>query len=186
MTALWTTRSSLVLSLHLAGSFTGSLILSTVQRLPFSSLLSIVNFSTAWLKFDCSIRLLFGTERPLDEAIAELIAANRLRRNEVFIITKPAPANHGRGLVLSTLRRSLALLQTTYVDCLMLHHTDEESEEDFKDVWRQMEEAVDLGLARSLGLRADSLSWESSQNIAGLCNGCTFFFEAGRKQQSRC
>jgi len=129
---------------------------------------------------------IYGTERPLGEAIAELIAANRLRRDEVFIITKPAPANHGRGLVLSTLRRSLALLQTTYVDCLMLHHTDEESEEDFKDVWRQMEEAVDLGLARSLGLRADSLSWESSQNIAGLCNGCTFFFEAGRKQQSRC
>ena len=184
MTALWTTRSSLVLSLHLAGSFTGSLILSTVQRLPFSSLLSIVNFSTAWLKFDCSIRLLFMGQRGhwvmrWQSSLLQIASAE-------MRFTKPAPANHGRGLVLSTLRRSLALLQTTYVDCLMLHHTDEESEEDFKDVWRQMEEAVDLGLARSLGLRADSLSWESSQNIAGLCNGCTFFFEAGRKQQSRC
>lgn len=57
----------------------------------------------------------------------------------------------------------------------MVHHTDEESRESLELSWRAMEEAVDSGQARRLGLRADPLYWDIAGNVAGIGESCAFY-----------
>ena len=113
-----------------------------------------------------------------------LVLAGKLRREEVFIIAKPPPTCPGKNLtssaVAASLQKSLQQLRTSYVDCLMVHHSHEETEENFKSMWRQMEALVDEGRALSLGLRGDWLHWASPNNTAGLCPKCKFFLHEAR------
>merc|ERR1711879_617880 len=59
---------------------------------------------------------------------------------------------------------SLQRLGVTYVDALLMHHAEEESAQSFAEQWSQMEQAVENGKARWLGLAAasDPLDWSKS------------------------
>ena len=87
------------------------------------------------LKVGCRLfdtAYIYGSEAPLGEALERAQREGWLTRQDVFIITKPPTEScdsfhlpDSATWVQAALTASLARLRTTYVDCLMLHHTDE-------------------------------------------------------------
>jgi len=140
----------------------------------------------------------YGSEAPLGEALV----ASGIPRDHFFIIAKPPQQircpecewhewyeTHedcikqnlsdnckleSAWTVHSAFNETLKRLRTDFVDVLMVHHTDEESEHSFKAQWHAMEELMELGKVRYLGLRGDPLYWEPVGNVAGLCIACEF------------
>ena len=66
----------------------------------------------------------------------------------MFVTTKCPPGNAGQGV--ETLRRSLDLLQTDYVDLWLIHWPGDGSAN--VDLWRELVEAREAGLAREIGV----------------------------------
>jgi diketogulonate reductase-like aldo/keto reductase len=86
----------------------------------------------------------YGNESQVGRALAE----SGVPRNEVFLTTKCPP--HRSGQELATLRDSLDLLQTDYVDLWLIHWPGKRSTS--RDMWRAFAEAQDSGLAREIGV----------------------------------
>ncbi|CAL5016726.1 unnamed protein product [Urochloa decumbens] len=111
--------------------------------------------------------LMYGTERPLGEAVAE--AARRglvASREELFVTSKLWCTQCHPDLVLPALRQTLQNLQMEYVDLYLIHwpvcmkpgpitwpaRREDAVPFDFEGVWRAMEECHRLGLARAIGV----------------------------------
>nr|QLI61987.1 aldehyde reductase 4 [Streltzoviella insularis] len=84
-------------------------------------------------------------------------------RDNVFIVTKLASTEQRR--VIPALRDSLARLNTSYVDLYLIHNpvafTPDHSAYDiidYLDTWKSMEEAKELGLAKSIGISNFNIS----------------------------
>ena len=86
----------------------------------------------------------YGNEGQVGQALAD----SGVRREEVFVTTKCPPRNAGREL--DTLKQSLDLLQTEYVDLWLIHWPGDGSSN--SDVWRAFGEAREAGLAREIGV----------------------------------
>ncbi len=108
---------------------------------------------------DCGYRFfdtasLYETERSLGNALRK----STIERSEVIIETKLWIDEMGRQNVFDAFDRSLNRLQTDYVDIYMIHWPRQTGadDEDWKaldiETWRAMEELVDKGLVRRLGL----------------------------------
>ena len=128
----------------------------------------------------------YRTEKEVGEAMQEVFKAEKIRREEVFVITKLWNTNHRPERVRPAFEASLKKLQVDYVDLYLIHTPfafrpgDEQDPRDASgkvmydkavtllDTWRAMEGLVDEGKCKAIGL--SDVSLEQVKEI----------FEAGR------
>ncbi|XP_025086951.1 aldose reductase-like [Pomacea canaliculata] len=119
------------------------------------------HIDTAWV---------YDTEDEIGQAIADKIEEGAIKREDLFITTKIWDNYHSRERVKLNVERSLARLQTTYVDMVLVHWPTsfKDGDDNFpkdengkiiysthdivEDIWRGMEDCVDAGLTRNIGL----------------------------------
>ncbi|GJX96995.1 D-galacturonate reductase-like protein [Tanacetum coccineum] len=110
---------------------------------------------------------LYGSEEPLGLAITEALRLGLIAsRDELFITTKLWCNATQRHLVLPAIKKSLSELRLEYVDLYLIHGPLRLTQEvfqmpipkdsifhiDIKTVWEAMEECVNLGLTKAIGV----------------------------------
>ncbi|XP_037795151.1 LOW QUALITY PROTEIN: aldo-keto reductase family 1 member B1-like [Penaeus monodon] len=123
--------------------------------------------SCGYRHLDCA--LIYGNEPEVGEAIKAKIADGTVKREDLFITSKLWNTYHKKSLVIPTLKESLTNLGLDYLDLYLIHWpmgykeggekfpTDENgktlySDVDYIETWPAMEEAVEAGLVRSIGV----------------------------------
>ncbi|CAH1975325.1 unnamed protein product [Acanthoscelides obtectus] len=123
--------------------------------------------SIGYRHIDCA--WLYGNEKEIGEGIREKLNDGTVKREDLFIVTKLWNTFHEREKVVPACRESLKNFGLDYVDLYLVHwpcaqkHTGKidfnlpfkdavNINYDFVDTWRGMEECVNLGLAKSVGL----------------------------------
>ncbi|KAJ9598308.1 hypothetical protein L9F63_010986, partial [Diploptera punctata] len=118
------------------------------------------HFDTAWY---------YKNEKEVGAAIRAKIAEGVIKREDVFVTTKLWSSHHRPDMVVDTCKRSLANLGLEYVDLYLIHwpfafkegddgvpKDDKDkvifSKVDYVDTWKAMENCVDIGLTKSIGL----------------------------------
>ncbi|CAN8009310.1 unnamed protein product, partial [Ixodes pacificus] len=107
-------------------------------------------------------------EAAIGNALRKLISSGRVKREELFIVTKLPRGGNRREKVKKCLLASLKKLQVNFVDLYLIHfpvHSLSEEMEsglaqehkqadqtDILDTWKGMEDAANQGLTRSIGL----------------------------------
>lgn len=86
----------------------------------------------------------YQNERSVGKAIAE----SGIPRNEIWVTTKLWPNEYGRGETAAAIDKMLARLATDHIDLLLLH----QQFGDYMGAWADMEDAVDAGKVRAIGL----------------------------------
>lgn len=100
----------------------------------------------------------YDTEAELGEAVRVAVAEKTVTRDEIFITTKLWNTRHRKRQVLKSLQESLHQLGLEYVDLYLMHWPiglDDDytpTNTDFMETWRAMEDAVEAGYAKSIGL----------------------------------
>jgi 2,5-diketo-D-gluconate reductase B len=84
--------------------------------------------------------------------VGRAIAASGLKRNEVFVTTKVAPAHLGPGQVLPHVKASLSRLGMDKVDLLLVHWPAANNEYDIVDYMAQFVAAQAAGLSTHIGV----------------------------------
>lgn len=110
---------------------------------------------------------IYGSEQPLGEAVAEALRLGLVKsRDELHITTKLWCSFAHRDKVVSGIKTSLKTLQLEYVDLYLIHwpltFTQDVSQApvpkecivsfDTKSVWEGMEECLNLGLTKAIGV----------------------------------
>eukprot|EP01018_Ginkgo_biloba_P024800 Gb_06778 [translate_table: standard] len=107
---------------------------------------------------------IYGSEHALGEALNEAFQSGVVKRDEVFVNSKLWNDAHDDPV--SALKTSLEKLQLEYLDLYLIHwpvklrkeaNPVQPKEEDFlpldiKSTWRGMEQCVELGLTKAIGL----------------------------------
>lgn len=110
-------------------------------------------------------------ENAIGNALKDVLAANNVSRNELFITTKVWSNHHTQALALQSVRDSLSKLNLDYLDLVLVHwpmsfrsgveYIPKENNtiiggdpktENFELAYKGLEEAVELGLVRSIGV----------------------------------
>lgn len=86
----------------------------------------------------------YGNERGVGRAVRE----SGIPRDEVWITSKLWPCEYGRGTTKAAIDRMLVRLGTDHLDLLLLH----QQFGDYLGAWTDMEDAVNAGTVRSIGL----------------------------------
>ncbi|CAH2052009.1 unnamed protein product, partial [Iphiclides podalirius] len=100
----------------------------------------------------------YGNEQEIGEAIENKIGQGTVKREDLFITTKLWNDKHAEKDVIPALKESLERLKLDYVDLYLIHWpvsisaTGQDEGIDYTETWRGMEKAVELGLARSIGV----------------------------------
>jgi diketogulonate reductase-like aldo/keto reductase len=123
----------------------------------------------------------YGTERQVGDAMQEVFKAGKIRREDVFVVTKLWNTNHRPERVKPAFEASLKKLQLDFVDLYLIHTPfafqpgDEQDPRDANgnviydrgvtllDTWRALEELVDEGRCKAIGL--SDVSLEQVQEI---------------------
>ncbi|KAK7848756.1 D-galacturonate reductase [Quercus suber] len=120
---------------------------------------------TGYRHFDTAF--IYGSEKPLGEAIAEAIKTGLIKsRDELFITSKLWCTFASPELVLPAIKTSLRNLQLEYLDLFLVHWPLKISGDvkrlpipketifpiDIKAVWEVMEECQNLGLTKAIGV----------------------------------
>lgn len=84
-----------------------------------------------------------------EEEVGLAVAASGVARDEVFLTTKLEGPDQGHGRTRPALLASLRRLGMDYVDLYLIHWPDPRKT---VDAWRELEELVHEGLARSIGV----------------------------------
>jgi 2,5-diketo-D-gluconate reductase A len=133
---------------------------SDTVTLPNGGLMPLLGFGTWQIKGEEAVAAtaaaLEAGYRHLDTAtvyenegqVGQALRASGVARDEVFVTTKCPP--HLAGRELDTLRQSLDLLGTDYVDLWLIHWSAENGSN--VDLWRAFVEAQESGLARDIGV----------------------------------
>src|SRR5271154_4843672 len=117
----------------------------------------------------------YKTEREVGEAMQEVFKGGRIKREDVFVITKLWNTNHRPERVKPAFEASLKRLQIDFVDLYLIHTPfafkpgDEQDPRDadgnviydqgvtLLDTWRAMEDLVSEGKCKAIGLSDVSL-----------------------------
>src|SRR5215472_9432917 len=112
----------------------------------------------------------YRTEREVGEAMQEVFKEGKIKREEVFLITKLWNTNHRPERVKPACEASLKKLQVDFVDLYLIHTPfafqpgDEQDPRDengkviyddgvtLQDTWRALESLVDEGRCKAIGL----------------------------------
>ncbi|KAJ8940456.1 hypothetical protein NQ318_007157, partial [Aromia moschata] len=116
--------------------------------------------------FDCA--WIYGNEAEIGTALRAKIEEGAVKREELYIVSKLWNNFHAKEKVVPMLKETLKNFQLDYIDLYLVHwpfgfkETSgllpiDEGEAAFSDVdyletWQGMEECVDLGLTKSIGL----------------------------------
>lgn len=135
---------------------------------------------TGYRHIDCAP--IYANEAEIGEALDAALRRGIAKREELWITSKLWNSCHGRGNVIPALKQTLADLRLDYLDLYLVHWPVPiragvglpEKAEDFlslkdqplADTWAGMEDAVDAGLARSIGV-----SNFSAARMAGIADG---------------
>jgi diketogulonate reductase-like aldo/keto reductase len=134
---------------------------------------------TGFRHFDCSER--YRNEQAVGDAMREVFEAGAIQRKDVFVTTKVWNNNHRPERVKPAFEASCRRLQIDYVDCYLIHTPfafqpgDDQDPRDERgqviydsgvtllDTWRALEDLVDGGRCRSIGL--SNVNLEKLQEI---------------------
>ncbi|XP_076318502.1 1,5-anhydro-D-fructose reductase-like isoform X2 [Tachypleus tridentatus] len=113
----------------------------------------------------------YTNEKDIGNALKRVFDAGKLKREDIFVVSKLPNGGHHRDKVLHYLQESLDDLQLSYVDLYLVHFplsvvpTDGDAsfprkdgkpvidyEADLVDTWKGMEDAVDAGMTKAIGL----------------------------------
>ncbi|MBE6474683.1 MAG: aldo/keto reductase [Actinomyces succiniciruminis] len=83
-----------------------------------------------------------------ERAVGRALKKSGLEREEIFLTTKIMPQDFGYTRTRTAIDKTLARLDTPYIDLLLLHIRFG----DYMGAWRALEEAVDEGKVRSIGI----------------------------------
>jgi 2,5-diketo-D-gluconate reductase A len=86
-----------------------------------------------------------------EEGVGEAIANSGISRDELWVTTKLANGKHERSDAVAELKISLEKLRLDHVD-LYLIHWPTPSSGDYVETWKGMQDALDQGLAKSIGV----------------------------------
>lgn len=117
--------------------------------------------------FDCA--WIYGNEKEIGEGIRSKIAEGVVKREDLFITTKLWNTFHEQDEVVPALKMSLKNFGLDYVDLYLIHWPCAQknigifdnlqpfdsainTDYDYVNTWKGMEECVKLGLAKSIGL----------------------------------
>ncbi len=110
------------------------------------------------------IRLIDTSPMYLNEASVGLaISESPVDRSELFITAKIPPSYYNKCRTRKSLERTLKRLRTDYVDLLLLTTPIMAK---WQNAWKEMEKAVDEGLARSIGV----CNFVTERSIDELCS----------------
>lgn len=149
------------------GTFQGSYDYTSTFDTVVSSVRSAIEIG--YRHFDTAF--IYDTEKGVGEAIRQKIQENAVTREDIFVTTKLWCTSHRKELVVSALKKSLSALGLDYIDMFLIHWPmamppseeifpkNEEGEilfeddhTDITDTWQGMEECVNQGLAKSIGV----------------------------------
>jgi len=129
--------------------------------------------------FDCAER--YRNEHAVGDAMKELFSTGKIKREDVFVTTKLWNNNHRPERVKPAFEASRQRLQLDYVDCYLIHTPfafqpgDEQDPRDgqgkviydpevtLMETWSALEQLVDEGRCRSIGL--SNISLEKVQEL---------------------
>lgn len=97
----------------------------------------------------------YGNERSVGEALKEKIEDKKIKREQIFIVTKVyMDLSHKPGFVEDSLQESLKALGLDYVDMFLLHCSVPKSKTkpDYTEAWRGMQNSYYKGWTKSIGL----------------------------------
>ncbi|XP_076470621.1 aldo-keto reductase family 1 member B1-like isoform X2 [Babylonia areolata] len=143
-----------------------------------------VAIEAGYRHFDCA--WVYDNEQEVGQAIRDKIEEGVVNRHDLFITTKIWDTYHSRERVKVNLMKSLAKLQTSYVDLALVHwpvsfqDSDTDNfpkgpdgeiafaDHDLLDTWKGMEDCVNAGLTRNIGI-----SNFNSQQIQRVLDGAS-------------
>lgn len=125
-----------------------------------------IAIKTGYRHIDCAP--VYGNEKEVGKAVSECIAEGTVKRSDLWITSKLWNNQHARTDVVPALKQTLSDLNITYLDLFLIHWPIAlkknimfpQSGKDMislkeiplTETWKGMEEAVDAGLARHIGV----------------------------------
>ncbi|RCN42623.1 putative glyoxal reductase [Ancylostoma caninum] len=102
----------------------------------------------------------YGNEAALGRIFKELLPKYDLEREDIFITSKVSPANQGTDLARKSIKKSLANLQTDYIDLMLIHWpgvskkavADKQNPVKRRQTYEVLEEYHDSGELRAIGV----------------------------------
>lgn len=126
-----------------------------------------VAIKAGYRHLDCAA--IYRNERAVGQAIKQTIVEDKVKREDLFITSKLWNSCHSPDLVRTSLKKSMEDLGLQYLDLYLIHWPiglkeggefipkDEKgnvlfSDVDYVDTWKAMEDCVDEGLVKHIGL----------------------------------
>lgn len=114
--------------------------------------------------FDIGIRHIDTAHAYQNErGVGAAIKKSKIPREQLFITSKLWVTDYGKGITLKAIDKMLDRLGLKYLDLLLLH----QQVGDYKDAYKEMEKAVELGKVRSIGIS------NFDERLDDMLNHCT-------------
>jgi diketogulonate reductase-like aldo/keto reductase len=105
-----------------------------------------IGYNTGYKLIDTAV--VYGNEKLIGDALKKL----KIKRNDIFIITKIYKGDMKYDKVKKSIESSLKKLQTDYIDIVLIHWPEVENSEDRIKVWKALEESVEEKKVKMIGV----------------------------------